>query len=138
MWRLVKIFGSKTRLKIKLGDNYMLGGVGLFVLAQTALLLTFQFVQKPTYVLARRNLPGTSIEYFNQTCSFAGPNISLAAMVLNVLLVCYVVYLAIIGRKIPSDYNDGQLIGVGHLVHSDHYIYYSISSHCGSTCKRFY
>jgi hypothetical protein len=112
MWRLVTVFKKKEFNKNRLTDRYMIAHVGLFILIQTGILIFWYLLQKPQVMIETKRLPPTSISYENTVCGYSGQQISIAPILLNVLLVVNIVYLAIKGRNIPAEYNDGHYIGV--------------------------
>jgi hypothetical protein len=115
MWRLVVIFGvgkgGKVR-RIALPDSMLFKYLAGLVILQIVLLLIWQFVDAPSMSSKVFSVEGTSLQYSQRLCSYQGSIGTILGELINIMAVVYVVYLAVVGRKIPSNFNDGQTIGV--------------------------
>jgi hypothetical protein len=113
MWRLVHVTSnSKLSRSVQMTDkalmNYLLG----MLLGQSIILLLWQLLDQPRYVINSKTLLGTNISYAETVCTTQSNSVALVGTAINAILLLNVVRLAVLGRNIPSKFNDGKLMGI--------------------------
>jgi hypothetical protein len=113
MWRLVHVTSnSKLSRSVQMTDkalmNYLLG----MLAGQTGLLILWQVLDQPMYVNNPKTLLGTTISYTETICTTQSNSVGLVGTAINAISLLNVVRLAVMGRNIPSKFNDGKLMGI--------------------------